>query len=145
MVELLVVLMLVAVGSSLVVLGWRDAPANPLSSEADRLVQVLETARALARSQQTPMLWRSDTNGFSVQPMARLSDHTSAPAQKLPNGETFQHLQWLTPGTQSDPQQLVFSAEPVQAPMRLQLTNSNNGVDQLTLISDGVTPWQRQP
>jgi len=56
LIELLVVLLLVALGSSLVALSLRDTPQHLLEREADRLIVVLENARAQARSRSTPLL-----------------------------------------------------------------------------------------
>ena len=66
LIELLVVMALVAIGSSLVVLSLRDTPQQKLNQEADRLVAVLENAKAQARSRSTPMVWRSDAQGFTL-------------------------------------------------------------------------------
>ena len=64
LIELLVVLLLVALGSSLVALSLRDTPQHLLEREADRLIVVLENARAQARSRSTPLLWQADEQGL---------------------------------------------------------------------------------
>jgi hypothetical protein len=100
---------LVAIGSSLVVLNLRDAPQQKLNQEADRLVAVLENAKAQARSRSTPLLWRADAQGFTLR---------SLPLQ----GPPLQTMTWLHPGTQVQPAEWVISAEPVQAAMQFQLS-----------------------
>ena len=129
LIELLVVLALVAIGSSLVVLSLRDSPQQQLNQEADRLVAVLENAKAQARSRSTPLLWRADAQGFSLR---TLSEHEPA----------LQTLKWLHPGTQVLPAEWVISAEPVQAAMQFQLTRNSSSV---TLKSDGVQAFKVQP
>ena len=129
LIELLVVMALVAIGSSLVVLSLRDAPQQKLNQEADRLVAVLENAKAQARSRSTPMVWRSDAQGFTLR---------SLPLQ----GPPLQTMTWLHPGTQVQPAEWVISAEPVQAAMQFQLMLNGGS---LLLKSDGVQAFKVQP
>jgi len=129
LIELLVVLALVALGSSLVVLSLRDSPQQQLQQEADRLVAVLENAKAQARSRSTPLLWRADAQGFSLRSLHE-------------QGQSLQTLKWLHPGTQVLPVEWVISAEPVQAAMQFQLTSTSGSV---VLKSNGVQAFQVQP
>jgi general secretion pathway protein H len=146
LIELLVVLVLVALGSSLVAMRVRDRPTQVLDQEADRLINLLENARAQARTSQTPMVWQSDANGFSLQPLVLLPDTNSNDATlAVSAGEKSSFTPWLNPGTRSEPRQLVISAEPVQAPMQLQLISSADAASRLTLGSDGVAPWKLLP
>ena len=118
-----------AIGSSLVVLSLRDTPQQKLNQEADRLVAVLENAKAQARSRSTPMVWRSDAQGFTLR---------SLPLQ----GPPLQTMTWLHPGTQVQPAEWVISAEPVQAAMQFQLMLNGGS---LLLKSDGVQAFKVQP
>jgi general secretion pathway protein H len=129
LIELLVVLALVAMGSSLVVMSLRDSPQQQLNQESDRLVAVLENAKAQARSRSTPLVWRADAQGFSLH---------SLPEQGLP----LQSLKWLHPGTQVLPTEWVISAEPVQAAMQFQVMRQDG---RLTLKSDGVQAFKVHP
>lgn len=129
LIELLVVMALVAVGSSLVVLSLRDSPQQLLNQEADRLVAVLENAKAQARSNSTPMVWRADAKGFSLR---SLTDQS----------KPLQSMTWLQPGTQVQPSEWVIRAEPIQAPVQFQLTRNTGS---LTLKSDGVQAFKVQP
>jgi len=143
LIELLVVLLLVALGSSLVALSLRDTPQHLLEREADRLIVVLENARAQARSSSTPLLWQADERGYAIGPAIRLADPVAA-AQANNGGsanpavDTGQVLGWMTPGTRAEPAQLLISAEPVQAPLRLQLTLPGTSGGRVTLGSDGA-------
>jgi len=131
--ELLVVLALVAIGSSLVVLSMRDAPEHQLSQEADRLIAVLEAAKAQARSTSTPLRWQANEQGFSISPLV---------------GGESQAMDWLHLGTRAEPSVWVISAEPVQAPVQLQLRQASRTSGQsqtLTLGSDGVSAFKVQP
>ena len=66
LIELMVVLLVLALSSSLVVMSTRDTAQQTLAREADRLVNVLEAARAQARGNSTALLWQSDAQGYSV-------------------------------------------------------------------------------
>ena len=132
LIELLVVLLLVALGSTLVALSLRDTPQHQLEREADRLIGVLETARAQARSRSTPLLWQADEQGYVIRP-AYTAATTFNDAAQDPQG-----LNWLSPGTRAEPAMLVISAEPVQAPMRLQLTHIGAITSRVTLGSNGA-------
>ncbi len=131
--ELLVVLALVAIGSSLVVLSMRDAAQHQLPQEADRLIAVLEAAKAQARSTSTPLRWQANEQGFSISPLV---------------GGEPQAMDWLHLGTRAEPSVWVISAEPVQAPVQLQLRQASRTSGQfqtLTLGSDGVSAFKVQP
>jgi general secretion pathway protein H len=133
LIELLVVLLLVAIGSSLVVLTVRDTPQDQLRQEADRLIAVLETAKAQARGRSTPLRWQADDKGFSISPLL---------------GGTEQRMAWLHLGTRAEPNTWVISAEPVQAPVQLQLRQASRSEGQfqtLTLSSDGAAAFKVQP
>ena len=133
LVELLVVLLLVALGSSLVALSLRDTPQHLLEREADRLISVLENARAQARSRSTPLLWRADEQGYAISPVNASIASTDWAAE-----QEWQRLNWLSPGTRAEPPDLIISAEPVQAPLRLQLIHTGTVTTRLTLGSDGA-------
>lgn len=129
MIELLVVLALLAVGSSLVVLNVRDSTQQQLQQETDRLMMVFENAKAQARSRSTPVRWRSDAQGFSLQTL---------PEQ----GPPLQSMRWLHPGTQVTPAEWVISSEPVQAASQFRIQRGNNS---LTIKSDGVQAFKVSP
>ena len=133
LIELLVVLALVAIGSSLVVLSLRDAPHQQLQQEADRLIAVLEGAKAQARSNSTPLRWQADEQGFSISPLL---------------GGAEQRMAWLHRGTRAEPAVWVISAEPVQTPMQVELRQAsavNGQHTTLTLRSDGASAFKVQP
>jgi len=133
LIELLVVLLLVALGSTLVALSLRDTPQHQLEREADRLIGLLETARAQARSRNTPLLWQADDQGYAIRPA-----HTPTVATLNDTAPERTGLNWLTPGTRAEPALLVISAEPVQAPWRLQLIHTGAVTSRVTLGSDGA-------
>lgn len=68
LVELLVVVAIVALTTTLVALALRDSRAQALEREADRLVLLLETARAQSRASGLAVWWRpvaaTEAGGF---------------------------------------------------------------------------------
>lgn len=132
LIELMLVLLVLALSSSLVVMSTRDTPQQTLEREADRLVNVLEAARAQARSNSTALLWQSDTQGYVVRaltdPEPLLQVHT-----------------WYSPGTRSEPSTWVISAEPVQSAVRLTLLIDNAPSQPLSIATDGVASFQVLP
>jgi general secretion pathway protein H len=127
--ELLVVLTIIAIASAVVTLSLRDSSSTRLQSEAERLVAVLETARADARASNTALLWHADAKGFEVQTL---------PA----TGQARQTMVWLQAGTQAAPSDVLISPEPVQARTRLTLTL---GAARLTLGTEGATAFKVLP
>ena len=84
--ELLVVVAIIALGSAGVVFAMRDGAQAQLEQEGQRLSMLLEAARAQSRSSGTPVRWVSDAEGFHFEglkpgtlPERWLSDGTSAP------------------------------------------------------------------
>ncbi len=140
LIELLVVVLLVALGSSLVALSLGDTPQHQLEREADRLISLLETARAQARSRSTPLLWQADEQGYAIRPFNATGASNDAVTEQVGQG-----LNWLSPGTRAEPARLVISAEPVQAPLRLQLIHAGAVTSRVTLGSDGAEAFRVLP
>jgi general secretion pathway protein H len=132
LIELMVVLLVLALCSSLVVMSTRNTAQQTLEREADRLVNVLEAARAQARSNSTALLWQSDAQGYSVR---ALTD---------PESQTKVH-QWYVPGTRSEPSTWVISAEPVQAAVRLSLLLEGATSERVSIATDGAASYKVMP
>jgi general secretion pathway protein H len=62
--ELLVVIAVIGLASAGVSLALRGSAATQLEQEADRLVALLESARARSRLSGVPVVWRSTPQGF---------------------------------------------------------------------------------
>jgi general secretion pathway protein H len=131
LIELLVVLVLLALASTLVVVNMRSPLLTSLDNEAQRLQQVLENARAQARSRQVSLLWRSDDQGFVISP--------------IDSSVEFMRMPWMLQGTLSDPDRLLISAEPVQAPSQLTLRHAQVPNDRWVIETDGVHGFHWKP
>jgi general secretion pathway protein H len=131
LIELLVVLTIVAFASGMVVLSIRSSGTAQLTQDADRLIAHLEAARALARTQGTPLRWRSVEKGFVIEP-ALLS---ASNAQAIP---------WLSVNTQSITPSIFLSSEPLIGSQEITLTDASNNQVRMRIKTDGLGPFIRQ-
>jgi len=161
--ELLVVLAIIGLGLAGVSLSLRDSNQTQIEREAQRLMAVLEAARAQSRTSGIALIWQSTPEGFVIQPaLAATPNHnTSAPSQAVspmaPRTET-----WLAANTQAlvstatlftnntAPANLVvLGPEPILAPTRITLSvataNSAKPTPALSIGTDGLRPFQIVP
>jgi general secretion pathway protein H len=130
--ELLVVVAIVAMASLGVGLALRDSADTALAREAQRLVALLESARAQSRLSGLPVSWRPVPGGFRFEGLA---------ADSLPTD-------WLQPDTRVEfaadggqtATRLVLGPEPIIGAQRLTLV-SGEGVHRVQLATDGVRPF----
>ncbi len=123
--ELLVVVSIVALATAGVSLSLRDTSATQLDKEAQRLVALLEGARARSRTQGVPVFWQPGPRGFELDGQFR---------------------PWLAEGTQvhapgvntGSPWRIPLGPEPLIAPQQLALTLQGRT---LWLGTDGLRPF----
>ncbi|NDY92773.1 prepilin-type N-terminal cleavage/methylation domain-containing protein [Ideonella livida] len=128
--ELLLVVALIAVSVGMVSLSLRDADANRLEEEAQRLSALLDSARARSRAMGRPVAWQPVKDGSAF----RFSG--------LPDGQALPS-QWLDERTRAQVDgapELVLGPEPIGPPQRVRLVI---GERSLTLGTDGLGPFQR--
>lgn len=65
LIELMVVITIVALGTALASLALRDSRADALERDAQRLAALLEAARAQSRAAGVPVTWRASGAGFA--------------------------------------------------------------------------------
>jgi len=131
LVELLVVLVLIAIGSAVVSLSLRDPSAMRLEQEGARLAALLESARAEARASGLAVRWlpraeREGTSGFRFIGLP--------PSEEMP-------VQWLDPEVSAEvvgAPLAVLGPEPMIGAQRIVLTL---GEQRLTLATDGLGPF----
>jgi general secretion pathway protein H len=157
--ELLVVLAIIGFAVGLVSLSLRDSNQTQLEREAQRLVAVLEAARAQSRTSGIAMIWQATPEGFVIR-------STSAPSTSVPSSIPTRTEKWLTAGTQalvSSPNALVNASinntapansvvlgpEPLLTParitLRLETTNNRQTPSALAIGTDGLSPFQVLP
>jgi general secretion pathway protein H len=130
--ELLVVLMLMAVGSAGVVLAMRSSPQQQLQEESQRLIAWLESARAQARSQGLTVRARAQPDGMTLQGL---------PTVTMPQP----HLRWLYPQTQVGPSELILGPEPILPTQSLRLQHAQEAQVHVRIGTLGLRPFAVQP
>ncbi len=131
--ELLVVVALIAVATAGVSLSLRDSAESALERDAERLANLLETARAQARANGAPVVWRAQTQGD-----AQGFVFEGLPPPGLPEA-------WLNPSTRVAPDTaLTLGPEPLIEPQAVALHNNTRPERQLWVVTDGLRPFRVQ-
>lgn len=130
--ELLVVLALMALGTAGVALALRSTPQQQLQEESQRLVAWLEAARAQARSQGLVVRAKLQAEG------ATLAGLAPSPAATPP-------LRWRYPHTRVIPIELLLGPEPILPAQSLRLQHAQDGQAQVTIGTQGLRPFALQP
>jgi general secretion pathway protein H len=108
----------------------RDASASTLEREAQRLVALLESARAQSRATGLPVRWHTTPQGFAFDGL--LPD-------ALPG-------HWLgTETTVSGTDTLQLGPEPLLEPQSVVLSNSSQPDRTLRVATDGLRPFAVLP
>ena len=136
--ELLVVVAVMALATAGVGVAIRAGPAAQLEREADRLVALLEAARAASRASGVPVRWTATAEGFRFDGVAPAS---------FPE-------RWLAPGVvvvqlsgQAQPApaaSLLLGPEPVIGAQQVQLTHAEAPGPALRIGTDGLRPFAVQ-
>ena len=168
--ELLVVLAIIGFAMAGVSLSLRDSSQTQLEREAQRLVAVLEAARAQSRTSGIALIWQPTPEGFVIRPAlapnAAQGNNTviTATPSNATNPIAARTETWLTAGTQAavsttsasalantpPPANLVvLGPEPILTPARITLSvtaaNNSKATPALTIGTDGLRPFQVVP
>ena len=132
LIELMVVLAIVAIGTAVASLALRDSSANALARDAERLTALLETARAHSRAAGVPVRWRPSADGFVFEGL-----NTATP---LPR-------HWLDAQTEAlGNAQLVLGPDPVIGPQAVLLRRRDDAATPpLRIATDGLRPFGVAP
>ena len=130
--ELLVVIALIAIGTATVSFSLRDTSQTLLERDAERLAALLESARARSRSSGVPVVWRPvvETNSNNA-PAAFAFE--GLPPQALPAA-------WLSPQTQVAANSLLrLGPDPIIGPQSVMLSHQNF---RLWVSTNGIEPFR---
>ena len=158
--ELLVVLAIIGMAMAGVSLSLRDSSQTQLEREAQRLVAVLEAARAQSRTSGVALVWQASAEGFVIRPA--LATNASQGNSTATNPIATRNETWLTAGTQAaistatasannaTPANLVvLGPEPILAPVRITLSaaaaNTSKTQPSLSIGTDGLQPFRVMP
>ena len=131
LIELMIVVVLIAVASSLASLALRDPASTSLEREAARLTALLESARAEARSSGLPAYWEPRTETPETLGFRFVGLSATSP---LPS-------RWLEPGVTAEvvgERAVTLGPEPLIGPHRIVLRLREQ---RLTLATDGLGPF----
>lgn len=124
--ELLVVVSIIAIGSAGVAFAVRDSAGQQLERDAQRLAALLESARARSRMSGTPVRWVATDEGFRFEGL---------PKDALPHA-------WLAPDTRVVGRGvLLLGPEPVIPPQAVVLSSADRPGSALRVATDGVRPF----
>lgn len=128
--ELLVVVAIIALGTAGVSLALRDASASTLEREAQRLAALLESARAQSRATGIPVRWHTTPQGFAFEGLR---------PDALPG-------HWLgTDTTVSGTDTLQLGPEPLLDPQSVVLRSASQPDRALRVATDGLRPFAVRP
>jgi general secretion pathway protein H len=166
--ELLVVLAIIGFAMAGVSLSLRDSSQTQIEREAQRLVAVLEAARAQSRTSGIALIWQSTPEGFVIRPalapnqvQGNNTAIASTPAN-VSNPIASRTETWLTAGTQAvvntasvsanntaAANLVVLGPEPILTPTRITLSvtaaNNTKTAPALNIGTDGLRPFQVVP
>jgi general secretion pathway protein H len=127
LIELMVVIAIVALGTTMAALALRDSESTMLTREAERLAALLESARAQSRAAGVPVRWRPTADGFAF-------DGLPATAPKLPE-------RWLDARTVAASNvPLLLGPDPVIGAQAV-LLRSADSAHELRVGTDGLRPF----
>lgn len=122
--ELLLVVALIAMAGAGVGFALRDAGDNQVEREAQRLVALLDAARAQSRASGVPVVWHADADGF---------EFAGLPAAGAA------HTPWMAPGMSvRDGSTLLLGPEPIIERQQLELVL---GTHTVRIATDGLRPF----
>ncbi|WP_137896733.1 prepilin-type N-terminal cleavage/methylation domain-containing protein [Ramlibacter sp. 2FC] len=128
--ELLVVVAIIALGTAGVSLALRDSAQVGLEREADRLAALFEAARARSRASGAAVHWQATAGGFAF--------------EGLPPGTLPDH--WLGTGTRvQGPARIVLGPEPLIGPQAVLLQREGTPGPAWRVATDGLRPFAAQP
>ena len=128
--ELLVVVAIIAIGTATVSLAMRDASASSLEREAQRLAALLESGRAQSRASGRAVIWRTTAQGF---------EFVGVDAGSLP--ATWLGTDTAVRGTTS----LQLGPDPLIEPQGVVLVSASQPERLLRVATDGLRPFTVQP
>jgi general secretion pathway protein H len=126
----MVVVAIMAIATAGVGLAMRDSTRSQLERDAQRLVALLESARAQSRMTANPVIWRATANGFTFEGLSPAATAS----------------QWLDPDVQeTGSATLLLGPEPIIGAQQIQLVSVSQPAQRVTIATDGVHPFMVLP
>ena len=146
------VVAIIAVASGGVAFALRDSGQTQLEREAQRLVALLDAARAQSRATGVPVYWRADAGGFTFVGLPQMpTNPAQAASAAAPDASGTPHTPWLAEGTSVQGSVvLTLGPEPIIERQQLVLlqggqslrigTDGLRGFSAEAAVADGVGP-----
>ena len=132
LIELMVVVTIIALGSAVASLALRDADADVLARDAERLAALLESARAQSRAAGVPVRWHATPGGFAF-------DGLPPSAAPLPT-------HWLDARTAAlGNAPLMLGPDPIIDAQAVLLHRAGSSQPLLRVTTDGLRPFSVEP
>jgi general secretion pathway protein H len=139
--ELLVVLAIIALGTAGVGFAMRDGAQNQLEREALRLSALLESARARSQMTGVPVRWQASATGFIFSGLqAQPGDESELPNSWL-NADTRASVEAAPNSLAVQSQGLLLGPEPIIEPQSVLLFSASQPEQRIRLVTDGVRPF----
>jgi general secretion pathway protein H len=143
--ELLVVLAIVAIGSAGVGFAMRDGTQNQLEREALRLSALFESARARSQLSGVPVRWQVTAQGFLFDGLGPDAGSDNSLAQTWLDADTQANVNLAAQANASgQPGVLLLGPEPIIEPQSVTLVSRSQPAKQVRLSTDGVRPFAVQ-
>jgi general secretion pathway protein H len=145
--ELLVVLAIIALGSAGVGFAMRDSAQTRLEREALRLGALLESARAHAQVGGAAVRWRTTATGFRFDGLPATQSEPDLPRDWL-DADTRARIERAAGGAgqtaKGDPEALLLGPDPIIEPQAVTLYSASQPEQRVRLATDGVRPFAVQ-
>lgn len=139
--ELLLVLAIIAMATGGVAFSLRNLGQSQLEREAQRLISMLESARARSRASGMPVVWRSSAQGFEFIGLSARADEAE-PADAASGRDFRPRMAWMGEGVSvRDPQAVSLGPEPIIARQTIVLEQAGN---QVRIATDGLRAFALQ-
>lgn len=138
--ELLLVLAIVAMATGGVAFSMRNMGQSQLEREAQRLIAMLESARARSRASGLPVYWRSTDQGFEFLglPVSSSGD----PPEPSSSRDFRPRMDWSGDGVSvRDPQVVILGPEPIIGRQQIVLQQGSHAV---SITTDGLRAFAVQ-
>lgn len=128
LIELMVVIAVIAIGSAAASLAIRDSAADALARDGERLAALLEAARSRSRAAGVPVRWLPTETGFAFEGLPP----TSAP---LPT-------RWLDAQTRAiGNAPLLLGPDPVIGAQAVHIRRAGTSQPVISIATDGLRPF----
>ncbi len=142
LIELLLVLAIIAMATGGVAFSLRNMGQTQLDREAQRLIAMLESARARSRASGMPVIWRANAKGFEFMGLPETETETEGELASRSDREWRARMDWLGEGVSvRGAVALSLGPEPIIARQAIVLQQGDNRV---RIATDGLRPFAVQ-